>query len=179
MDLTAEVIALPRGTFNIATIEYYCDLTHRDGRVIQIGAVAEITLPRIRGLGLIARTELDKEELELVGGLIARTLAKPFDYLVKECEEAWANTRPQEALAYMLRKTKGSLVIGQPQDRAASIPIHVLAESTKSDTISTSVAAVRKLLSDMLDDKMLEQIWNTLPPSLSAFQRAEQEKKVA
>ena len=178
MTPSAEVISLPRGAFAIVPIEYRCELSKRDGQIIQIGAIAEVAFPQVRGLGLIARTALNEHELRLVGPLAARVMARPFDLLLTEFKEAWENSKSGTAIDYLSRRTHGSLVFGTPENR--QIPAIVKIETARMKDMSQAavvIASIGKLLSEVLEDKMLEMIWNTLPPSLSNFQQVEPERE--
>lgn len=170
MDHSANVVVLPRGSFNIAPIEYHCNLSSKTGHIIQIGAVAEVFLSGVRGLGLIARVELDETERNLVGARAAAALGRPFDFLVKEVEDTWAKTKPMEAIAYFAKKSNGSLMYRSPE--SVKIPPHILAEAASNSPALP--AAIRKLLASYLEDKMIEARWETHPPSLKGFQWAEE-----
>lgn len=170
MNQVADAIVIPRGAFNIAQIEYHCNLSHNTGHVIQIGAVAEIFISDVRGLGLIARVELDENERNLVGARSAAMLGRPFDFLVKEVEDCWAKTNPMKAISYFADRSNGSLIFRPSED--IKIPAHIVFEAaTNSPTLT---AAIRKLLSSYLEDAMIEARWKTHAPSLKGFQWAEE-----
>ena len=84
----------------ISLISYRCDLRDRDGLVVPLGFVAEVVSDEGRALGIIARPELTKKELEQVGELSRRLLEHPFDYLGELFKEAWDNA-PGKSLAYL------------------------------------------------------------------------------
>jgi hypothetical protein len=172
----AGVIPLPRGTFTVAPIEYRCNLSHRDGPVIHLGAIAEVTLLQVRGLGLLARTVLDEEELELIGPVAARVMVRPIETLMVEFKEAWANTEAGRALDFLSARTHGSLVFGAPEKR--EIPATVKIDLVREDSqLANTFSAVLKLLTDALQDKTLEMIWNTKPPSLSKYEQVDTERE--
>src|SRR5437870_3402437 len=113
-------------TLNFATIEFHLELGKTNGRVIPLGVMAEISLPRIRGLGMIARTELDADELNAVGYLGERIIAKPFAYLAQQFEDAWLKATPGKALEYLAAKHPHSLHFSVPAGR--DIPRQLLTE---------------------------------------------------
>ena len=71
--------------------------------------MAEITIGHWRGLGLIARTELDEGQLDVMGRLIRDRLRTPFDSLKTEFDWVWANTSAGHALSILAGRNSESL----------------------------------------------------------------------
>jgi hypothetical protein len=92
------IVPLTTGTLKVSAIRFYCEPSRVDGLVIQLGAIAEILVPRLRGLGLIARARLTPFEMKAVGELGRRLLASPFEVLSKEFDSAWMTAEPIEFL---------------------------------------------------------------------------------
>lgn len=172
MESPGRVLTLPTGRFKVATIEYRCDLSRRDGLVIYFGAIAEITLSTMRGLGLIARAQLGAEELGSIGAVGARALSNPFEYLRAECETAWKTISGFGVLDHFSKQNAGSLVFGMPEQR--QIPTHLLRQFAEPDvSLPLASSEIRKLLSSTLEDEVLKYIWDTQAPTLENFQKAE------
>jgi hypothetical protein len=77
--------------------------------------MSEITLGTVRGLGLIARTELERQELDSVGQLIRPRLENPFDFLKEEFHWALNETRPGTALSTLAARLTSSLFLEPPK----------------------------------------------------------------
>lgn len=140
------------GSLNFANIQFYCELGNPDGRVIPLGVMAEISLPQLRGLGMIARTELDADELQEVGHLGRGLIAKPFEYLAQQFEKAWVEAGPGKALEYLAEKHPHSLHFSVPNQR--DVPRNLLT----GESGASLKAAARAYLGFSLDDQMLRLI---------------------
>lgn len=157
---TTEVVAPVRtaigiGTLSFATIQFFCELGKANGRVIPLGVMAELSLPRLRGLGMIARTELDGDELEAVGYLGRGIIARPFQYLAQQFEKAWVEASPGKALEYLAARHPHSLHFSVPDPQ--EIPRQLLT----GEPGSTLKADARAYLGITLDDRMLRLIEET------------------
>ena len=145
------------GSLNVSTIAFYSEIGKADGHVIPVGVMAEIALPdaRLRGLGLIARTELLPEELSAVGYLGERLIPKPFEYLTEQFNAAWANSAPGKALEYLASKHLYSLHF------SVSVPLPIPRQLLVEEAGATLKGAVREHLGSVLDDQMLRLIQQT------------------
>jgi hypothetical protein len=103
-------------TFRTAQIVYFTDLTRRDARVIPLGALAEVMLPHIHGLGLRARTTLTEDELNLVSPLIRDRLSNPFTFFRAEFDLAWDDAEIGHAIDFLAGRHATSLSIMAPVD---------------------------------------------------------------
>jgi hypothetical protein len=141
---------LGSGTLHVSMIEFYAELGKPDGRVIPLGVMAEISLPFLRGLGMIGRTELRRDEIELAGSLGGKLISRPFDYLSEQFDDAWANTASGKALHYLAARHLYSLHFSVPQ--VLEIPRQLLMSENLGATLK---GAVREHLGSVLDDQML------------------------
>jgi hypothetical protein len=92
------IVPFSTGTIKVSAIRFYCSQSRTDGLVVQLGAIAEILVPKLCGLGLIARAQLTPFEMEAIGELGRRLLASPFEALSKEFDLAWTTEEPIEFL---------------------------------------------------------------------------------
>jgi hypothetical protein len=156
------VLPVSTGSLDVSTIAFYSELGKAAGLVIPIGVMAEISLPEshLRGLGLIARTELLPEELTAVGYLGERLISKPFEYLTEQFNMAWVNSAPGKALQYLAEKHTYSLHFSIP------VPLDVPRQFLAEDSGATLKGAVREHLGSVLDDyllRLIQQIERTKP----------------
>ena len=173
---------MPRGQCSAAPVELVCGLTQARQVSIKVGVVAEVVLPNFRGLGLIARQTLDTDELREIGPVAARALAKPFDLLVSDLEQAWSKAESGNCISYLRRKNAGSVIVLEPE--ACKVDTKLLAICTKviSNDKHASAAAqaeIRQFLTGILENKMLDLIWDTMPPTLANCQFAEPDQRIA
>jgi hypothetical protein len=112
--VTDNVVAIKDGRLNLSRIIYYSDLQRASGLQIPLGIIAEIVLGSVRGLGLIARTELDDHETQALGRLTRNSLRNPFDFLKGEFDWAWDATGRGEALVALSGRHSESLFFAPP-----------------------------------------------------------------
>jgi hypothetical protein len=148
-----KVVSVRTGSLTVSTIQFYSELGKADGRVIPMGVMAEIALPTLRGLGMVARTELEPEELSLLGYLGERLIRRPFDYLSEQFDNAWGNSGPGTALDYLASRHLYSLHFSVPA--ILDIPRQLLSSEAAGATLKS---AVRDTLGSLLDDHMLRLI---------------------
>jgi hypothetical protein len=137
------------GTLHVSTIEFYSELGKPAGFVLPLGVIAEISVPLLRGLGMIARTELEPDELSTIGYLGEKLISRPFDYLAEQLDDAWANAAPGSALEFLAAKHLYSLHFSVPLE--LPVPRQLLL----SEGVATLKGAVREHLGSVLDDQML------------------------
>jgi hypothetical protein len=138
-----------------STITFYSDMSKVAAPVIPIGIMAEILLPHLWGVGLIARIELSADEMALVSELPKQLVAKPFDYLAREFNEAW-KAGPGGALDYVTSKYECSaLHFNLPQQ--SDVPLQFITDMSQS-TVPILRTAVRAYLGTILDDQMSKLI---------------------
>ena len=99
--MSTHVVPMTTGTFKVSPINFYCSPGRSNGPLIRLGFIAEIFVPKLRGLGLIARTQLNEFEIESIGELSRRILERPYDYLVNEFDQAWHESDPGQAIEYL------------------------------------------------------------------------------
>ena len=103
--MTGNVTPMARGTLQRALISFRPDLGMQGGVAISLGVFAEVLVPgRLRGLGLIARTELTEREIGHLDTIGQRMLVNPFAFFCREFEEAWEASPQGGALAFLARK---------------------------------------------------------------------------
>lgn len=149
-------------TLNISAIEFYPELGKPGGQVVPLGVMAEISVPSLRGLGMIARTELEQEELRVLGYLGEKLISRPFDYLAEQFDDAWANAAPGSALQYLAARHLYSLHFSVPQ--MLELPRQL--QLSDAGGAATFKGAVREHLGSILDNQMLrliDQIDRTKP----------------
>src|SRR5438094_7760588 len=139
-----------RGTLHVSTIEFYPELGKPAGFVLPLGVMAEISVPLLRGLGMICRTELEPDELRTIGYLGEKLISRPFDYLAEQFDDAWANAAPGGALEFLAAKHLYSLHFSVPLE--LPIPRQLLLSEGVGATLK---GAVREHLGSVLDDQML------------------------
>lgn len=108
------IMAIELGRLSLSRITYRCDLQQDSGHPIPLGVIAEMTIGRVRALGLIARVDLSREEAGAIGRLIRPKLSKPFDFLLEEFKWAFSETRPGEALSRLADRFSESLQFDPP-----------------------------------------------------------------
>ena len=112
--MAANVTTIRPGRLTLSRIVYHTNLQRSTGLVIPLGVIAEIKVPSVRVLGLIARTRLHRRELNKIGGLLRDKLAEPFDFLELELDWALENTKAGEALSELARRHPDSLLFSPP-----------------------------------------------------------------
>lgn len=117
-----------------------------DAVVIPVGVMAEIYLPqRLYALGLIARTELNNEELGFVSELAKPLVARPFRYLAEQFENAWNTLAPGAALNHLAAKHAHAALHFSVPER---LPFYLTAGE------SVLRAHIRMQIGTLLDDQM-------------------------
>ena len=149
-----------------SAITFHTDMTKRDATVIPIGIMAEIYLPTVYALGLIARTELDTEELAQVSELAKPLVTKPFEYLADQFEKAWKTVTPGEALNHLAaHHAYSALHFSVPQPLSLYLPA------------AAPRAMVRMNLGSALEDQMQRLLQRLLaPPPIPQTQVGPQEE---
>lgn len=129
--------------------------------------MAEILLPHLYGLGMIARIELSQSELAAVSELPKQLVAKPFEFLAREFSEAWLKAAPGGALDYVTAKHEYSaLHFNLPQQ--SGVPLQFITDVSQS-TVPILRTAVRAYLGTILDDQMFKLI-SEGPPQIASPQ---------
>jgi hypothetical protein len=168
----SEIIAIPERAeeamkshvphvLRVSNIMFHVDISKASGAVIPVGVMAEILLPRLYGLGMIARVGLGSGELADVSELPKQLVAKPFDYLAQEFKEAWTKSAPGGALDYVAMKHEYSALHFDVPQRL-EVPFRFFADNplTMAPTLRT---AVRAHLGAILDEQMLKLIYRSSP----------------
>lgn len=104
--------------------------------IIPLGVIAELALGPVRGLGLIARTQLLTTETELIGRMLRDKLSNPFDFLKEDFDRAWARIKEGNAL---------STLVGQNTDSLFYAPSR-LKGFTAEESIDAASARLRSML---------------------------------
>jgi hypothetical protein len=112
--MTGKVLQIPPRSLTVATLSYSTNLGSSDAPVIVLGSIGEIVLPRLRGLGLLARTDLTSDETALLGSLAVRMLESPFQYLCREFDAIWEQAAPGGAVRLLSARHSGSLLVSGP-----------------------------------------------------------------
>jgi hypothetical protein len=136
------IVPLTTGTLKVSAIRFYCSPSRADGIVVQLGAIAEILVPKLRGLGLIARAALTPFEMKAIGELGRRLLTSPFDALSKEFDAAWMTAEPIE---FLRSKHSHSFRVEPPIIHEVPRRLFVEGQTVRS--------LVRVFLSECLDDE--------------------------
>jgi hypothetical protein len=163
--MNGNVSRIVDGSLTLTRIVYLCDLQHASGLQIPLGVMAEITLAHLRGLGLVARTELHDDEMASAGNLIRERLRAPFDFLRSEFDWAWSNTNAGTALQRLAGRNSESLFFSPPR----SVMIR-RAFKTESDVPGFA----KKEMRDQRDaefELMLAEIWGNSEPSTEDMAR--------
>jgi hypothetical protein len=135
-----------------SAIQFHTDLASMNGLVVPLGAMVEVVLPKIRGLGMIARTELQADELKAIGELGRRLVEKPFEYLCGQFTEAWVHTAPGDALVFLAAKHPNALHFSVPCE--AGLP-RTVAPAEAEPALRN---VVRTFLGQRLDEEMIQLI---------------------
>lgn len=138
-------VETPVGVLRYSAITFHVDMTKPGALVIPIGVMAEISLPSLYALGLIARTELSAYELEFASELSKPLVSKPFKYLAAQFENAWDTLTPGTALNYLAEKHAYSALHFSLPERSA---FYVAAAPAALKT------SIRMNLGLTLDDQM-------------------------
>jgi hypothetical protein len=145
-----------------STITFHVDMSKSAAPVIPLGVMAEILLPRLYGLGMIARIELANSELANVSELPKQLVAKPFDHLAREFKEAWIKAAPGGALDYLAAKHGYSaLHFDVPQQ--LGVPPQFFADVASHQMAPTLWTAVRAHLGAILDEQMFRLTQIAIP----------------
>lgn len=156
-----EVAASQPHTLRFSTIAFHVDMSKASAPVFPVGIMVEILLPRLYGLGMVARIELSSGELARVSDLAKPLVTKPFDYLAHEFNEAWIHAAPGGALDYVSGKYEYSALhfsVPEPLD----VPLQFFSDVSQSNPV-TSKTVVRARLGTILDDQMFKLIHGTSP----------------
>jgi hypothetical protein len=87
--VTDDIVTMHFGHLSLSRIIYRCDLQRDSGLIIPLGAMAELSFGPVRVLGLIARKNLDRQDLSQVGRMLRDKLAAPFEFLKSDFDWAW------------------------------------------------------------------------------------------
>lgn len=124
--MPADEIPMTTGVFKQSDITFHCAPGKSNGPIIRLGVLAELAAGDCWALGLIARTELNDFEREVVGEMGRRMLANPYDYLVQEFDEAWEKAPQREALEFLMADHPHSLRFETPERR--DVPRRIFVE---------------------------------------------------
>jgi hypothetical protein len=153
--MSADIIHLAT-RFDFCYVCFYNreDMDVRDA--IPLGVMGEVILPRIRGLGLFARTRLAQAELNLLGKVDRRKMEHPFDYLIAELEPIWKKTQPGQAIE-TLRQSRKPLDISTTDSKDPP-------KSLLSGTALKRTAAVKQFLNEILEAETLVFLSEPIEP---------------
>jgi hypothetical protein len=147
---------------SVSRIVYRTDLTRTDSLVIPLGVMAEITMEGLRGLGIVARTELLSHEAERVSRLIRSVLEHPFEYLKKEFDWAITRTEPGKALQSLASRHIASFLFQPPTS-------HLLRDVTDAAVPPTKLLETLRIARDHEFELLLAEthgeVRRTLPVS--------------
>jgi len=153
------MIPFGRSKLWLAPIYFHYNIGSANGRTLPIGVYGEILTPGIRGLGLIARTQLAAGELAGLTALSRDLLASPFNYLVKEFEEAWSKAAPGEALQFLSARHSSALVLSAANER--DLPHQFRTEELRDDRLVASVRiSLEHYFVSQLEEDMLRIVWD-------------------
>ena len=172
---SSNVVTLPRATCLCAPIEFLSGLSQAEPLSIKIDVLAEVVLPNFRGLGLIARCGLEAEELRQLGPIAAKALGRPYDLLAAEVEQAMTETKGGDGIDSFRRRNAGSIHVLEPESMPVDtklLALCVKAQAEAHPSVNAALAGIRQFLTGVLEDRMLELIWDTMPPSLGNCQFA-------
>lgn len=141
--MLADVVTRGEGAFEISKIVWQ-QPNRSNGTTIKLGFLCELATSEMRVLGLIARTDLNEFELELVGELGRRILYNPFDYLNEWFHQAWKEASPGHAIRHLLKDHRHSITLERPET-------HILPKDMSTDG---SIARSKILL--FLDERLEE-----------------------
>jgi hypothetical protein len=88
----------------VLEISYACDISRIDGARIPLGILADISAEGVYGLGLVARSNLSKDEADQIGNLIRAELSSPFTYLESIFDEVFKSSKHVDAFAELPSK---------------------------------------------------------------------------
>jgi hypothetical protein len=108
------IMAIEAGRLSLSRVTYHTNLQQATGAVIPLGVIAEMTIGKWRALGLIARTSLTGDEIELVARMLRAQISAPFDFLKHEFDWALAETSPGYALGTLAQRYSDSLFFAPP-----------------------------------------------------------------
>jgi len=153
--VTSVTRATPIGKLALSRISYYCDLQREAGKIIPLGVIAEITVGPLRGLGLIARTQLLDSETAEIGQLLRHKLFNPFDYLKVEFDWAWTNTQPAQALQMLANQHTDSLFFAPPTFKGFTADDNAAAGTKLRSTLNREFTS---FLDDTFQTKVIRKI---------------------
>lgn len=105
----ADMMAIKVGRLGLSRVAYIPDLQRIPTATIPIGVFAEIAVGGVRALGLIARTRLHDNELNMIGRLLRPRFANPFGFLEEQFNWAFEEAPHGEALTHLARRFSESL----------------------------------------------------------------------
>jgi hypothetical protein len=152
--VTNSTKAATLGRLCLSRISYHCDLQQDGGPVIPLGAIAEVTVGPLRGLGLIARTQLLADELENIGRLLRARITSPFEYLREEFDWAWTNVPAGGALVILASRNTDSMFFSPTKTRGFSVELEQA--ETRLHTILN--AEFRSLLEDSFKKAIAKKV---------------------
>jgi len=153
--MSADIIHLTT-KFDLCCISFYNQREMDACDAIPLGVMGEIILPRIRGLGLYARTKLAQAELSLLGKVDHKKMERPFDYLIAELEPIWKKTQPGQAIETLRQSCKP---LGISTMDSKEVP-----KSLLSGTATKRTAAVKQLLDEILEAEILVLLSEPVEP---------------
>lgn len=144
---------------SVSRIVYRTDLNRENCLVIPLGVMAEITAEGLRGLGIIARTQLLSHEIERVGRLIRSALEHPFVYLKKEFDWAITTTKPGQALQSLASRHSESFLFEPPT-------LHLIHEVTDKVAPPTKLLQLLRMARDHEFELLLAETYGAVGRTL-------------
>ena len=143
--MTADIIPFLT-QFEFCYICFYNKEEMERTSAIPLGVMGEIILPKIRGLGLYARTQLAQDELKILGAADRKKLERPFDFLTGELDPIWMKAAPGSTIEF-LRHSRKPLDISTTSTKEP--PKHLL-----SGTNSARASAANQYLNEILEGEI-------------------------
>jgi hypothetical protein len=117
----ADVVALHFGRLSLSRITYHCDLQRANGLIVPLGVIAELSIPPVRVLGLIARKTLSQDELASIARMVREKLVAPFEFLKPDFDWAWQKIEeekiePGRVLNLLASRYTDSIFFAPPTD---------------------------------------------------------------
>lgn len=109
-------------------IRYDCNLT-RAGDVIPLGALVDLSVEEVYGLGLVARKTLTAAEAEKIGALVRADFAAPFTYLLNIFNAVFKAERPISVFERLVDEHTHSLRFQPRADATVTLPRSLVAAS--------------------------------------------------
>lgn len=137
----------------VGQLVYITNVQKSNAPIIPLGTIAEVNLPRLRGFGLLCRSQLRDDELKLMGGLSAKLLAEPSKYWSERTRKVFEGMKEDESL-------RGHLIEILSGDGANSIAVINSVEQNISlnwlnKEYSQIKSEVSKWMQDTTDSEMV------------------------